>query len=125
MDSMTICHCSCPKNETSHFLSGVDFDLRYAPGKGVTGWSVRNFDIPRFAHNRPIRFEYVCPYCAFKLESCMLEGMKGCICPDCGRKSEFTVTTESPYGYFYGVDFNDGKELLGDDYFEWASSLSR
>ena len=73
--------------------------------------------------NKPISFKYVCPFCGYLIGGRLYAGWKHCICPDCKKESDFTVTLNSPYGYIYGGGICDGKELFDDGYFEWVSNL--
>ena len=121
MNMMTVCCGHLKKRK--HFLSDERFEFRYSPRRRISGWSVRNMHVKQSCNNRPLCFEYVCPYCGHAVRGEMLEGLKYCICVDCERESEFTVTLNSPYGYIYGCRLNDNKELLDGGYHKWASTL--
>lgn len=122
---MVFCLVSCLRHGLKDFLRNNDFQLfRYAPRRKISGWSVRNLSSHHRGNNKPVSFEYVCPFCSHAVEGYMKQGWKYCICEACGERSDFTVTISSPYGYFHGGGLDDGKELLGKGYFEWFKGLS-
>lgn len=122
MERMTTSRGRCPYPAPHNFLWGKKFELRYAQRRKILGWSIRNRLVDQY-ENRPISFEYICPFCGCAIEGRMYEGWKHCICPNCGRDSDFSITLNSPYGYFYGGGICDGKEPFDDGYFAWVSNL--
>jgi len=106
----------CRNKSRINFLSGEIFAFRYAPIKRISGWSVRTHG---YSYDKPVGIEYVCPYCGYVLGAVtMTPGWKGCICPDCDTRSDFTVSNSYPHGYRYGDNLNEGKELFDEEYFK-------